>query len=438
VKKDAGPAKHHLGRRTARTSVTQDSESRASDSGSAAPDWREGLPLLVMPGVTLRELRLSDATSLSRSLIDPATWRFTSSPPAGVAGFEAFIGWMRRERRAGCRLVFGIVPDGQEDAVGFILIRRLDGQFHTGQIGLALGDAFQETALAARSAEAAVDFAFRELRPHRLEARTLDSREDGILWALGATREGLLRASWHAGGRVFDETLWSLLRAEWIASPRRATCRREVTLPEPEEMPVAPVTAAEAQSVPPWGPELPVLAAAGVTLREIEAGDAEPLLRALSPEDLRACFDPPLTTLDLLQRFIAWIRGAADEGRAACFVVLAGDGREPVGIVQVRRLDPRFVTAEWGIALSGARRGTGLFGRVTRLMMPFIFDTIGVRRLEAQTSGSNAPAAGSLKALGGAREARLRSAFAAGEDSAAGELWAILDRDWRAARDTRR
>ena len=45
------------------------------------PDWREGLPVIRGDGITLRELRLSDAVSTLSLLTAEEVTRFISPPP---------------------------------------------------------------------------------------------------------------------------------------------------------------------------------------------------------------------------------------------------------------------------------------------------------------------------------------------------------------------
>ena len=52
-------------------------------------------------GITLRELRLSDAASLLALLTTEEVTRFISPPPTTIEGFERFIQWAQREREAG-------------------------------------------------------------------------------------------------------------------------------------------------------------------------------------------------------------------------------------------------------------------------------------------------------------------------------------------------
>ena len=59
------------------------------------------LPVLQGMGITLRELRVSDAKSLLALLTTEEVTRFISPPPTTVEGFERFISWAVREREAG-------------------------------------------------------------------------------------------------------------------------------------------------------------------------------------------------------------------------------------------------------------------------------------------------------------------------------------------------
>ena len=69
-----------------RRSAIADSSAAASE---ARPDWRAGLPSIVTPGFTLRELRIDDAASLLAMLTTEEVARFISPPPTTVDGLRA-------------------------------------------------------------------------------------------------------------------------------------------------------------------------------------------------------------------------------------------------------------------------------------------------------------------------------------------------------------
>ncbi len=183
----------------------------------AKANWRTALPMLKGTGVTLRELRLSDAPSLLAFLNTEQVTRFISPPPTTIAGFERFIEWTHRERASGNYVCFGIVPDGYDQAVGLFQVRQLNASFQTAEWGFAMGSSFWGTGLFIESARAVVTFVFTAIGVDRLEARSCvqNGRGNGALQKLGATREGVLRQSFLRDTEYHDQVLWALLAADW-------------------------------------------------------------------------------------------------------------------------------------------------------------------------------------------------------------------------------
>ena len=186
-------------------------------------DWQNGLPLLRGDGVTLRELRASDAASLCALLTTEEVARFVSPPPTTVEGFERFIGWTQRQRAAGTYVCYAITLRGFDTAIGIIQVRQLEQSFETAEWGFILGSAFWGTGVFQESAELVLDFAFETLGVQRLEARAavLNGRGNGALLKVGAVQECLLRKSFRKNGELLDQALYSIL----------ATDRRAAKLP---------------------------------------------------------------------------------------------------------------------------------------------------------------------------------------------------------------
>ncbi|RPI55044.1 MAG: N-acetyltransferase, partial [Acidobacteria bacterium] len=178
-----------------------------------ASDWREGLPILRGKGVTLRELRLSDAASLLALLTTEEVARFISPPPTTIEGFERFIQWAQREREAGRYLCFAVVPDGYDTAVGLFQVRQLDPMFGTAEWGFAIGSEFWGSGLFVAGAQLVIEFSFDVVGVHRLEARAAvqNGRGSAALRKIGAVQEGILRKSFLRGGKYLDQALWAIL-----------------------------------------------------------------------------------------------------------------------------------------------------------------------------------------------------------------------------------
>ena len=182
-----------------------------------APDWKTGLPVMRGDGITLRELRVSDAVSMLTLLTAEEVTRFISPPPTTLEGFERFIRWTHREREAGRYACFAVLPDGYDTAIGLFQIRQLDRSFHTAEWGFVLGSAFWGSGLFVKGAERALEFTFDIVHAQRLEARAAvkNGRGNGALRKIGAVQEGILRKSLLRGGVHHDQSLWTILQEDW-------------------------------------------------------------------------------------------------------------------------------------------------------------------------------------------------------------------------------
>ena len=101
-----------------------------------------------------------------------------------------------------------------------------------------------------------------------------------------------------------------------------------------------------------------------------------------------------------------------------------------VGLFQVRQLDQRFDTAEWGFAIASEFWGSGLFSKGAAVVVGFAFDVVGVQRLEARAAVQNGRGNGALRKIGAVQEGILRKSFLRGGKLIDQALWAIIDEDW--------
>jgi RimJ/RimL family protein N-acetyltransferase len=183
-----------------------------------------------------------------------------------------------------------------------------------------------------------------------------------------------------------------------------------------------------------WRKGLPSLKGQRLTLHELRRSDAASLFELLTVEEVTRFISPPPTSVEGFERFIAWAERERAAGRYACFAVVPTGSDVAVGLFQVRGLDPNFVTAEWGFALSSTVWGTGIFVEGARLVIDFAFEQIGVTRLEARASVHNGRGNGALQKLGAVHEAVLRRSFTRDGIRHDQHLWSILREDWRQAK----
>lgn len=185
----------------------------ATDDRRMNTDWLAGLPALIGGGVTLRELRRSDARSLYAALCRPEVMRFTWPPPASVEAFESFIDWAGKERAAGKYICYGIVPRGHDAAVGVFELRSLQPGFFRGELGFVMDPDAWSTGIFEEAARMFLEFAFGLVKVHRIEARVAvaNGRGNAALKKIGARPEGILRAAFVSDGEFVDQNLWAIL-----------------------------------------------------------------------------------------------------------------------------------------------------------------------------------------------------------------------------------
>jgi RimJ/RimL family protein N-acetyltransferase len=191
---------------------------------------------------------------------------------------------------------------------------------------------------------------------------------------------------------------------------------------------VSPVTGSD------WRQGLPTLSGRQVVLRELRASDAVALHALLTTEEVARFISPPPTTVEGFEKFIAWTIRQRAAGAYVCFAVTLRGFDTAIGIFQVRDLAQGFETAEWGFALGSAFWGTGVFVEGAELVLEFVFDTLGVNRLEARAAVLNGRGNGALQKLGAVQEGILRKSFLRGGCYLDQALYSLLESDWRDAR----
>lgn len=184
------------------------------------------------------------------------------------------------------------------------------------------------------------------------------------------------------------------------------------------------------QSSSDWRTGLPTLTGSLIVLRELRHSDAAALHEAMTTEEVSRFISPPPTTVEGFEKFIAWTHRQRVAGAYVCFAVVPRGSDRPIGLFQVRSLEPGFATAEWGFAIAAEFWGSGVFADGAHLVIDFAFEALGTRRLEARAALKNARGNAALQKLGAAREAVLRRSFLCRGEHLDQALWTILAEDW--------
>jgi len=198
--------------------------------------------------------------------------------------------------------------------------------------------------------------------------------------------------------------------------------------------PLTGLTRAVTATATVWQNQLPVLHAAGATLRPLRPSDAKSLLSLLTTAEVTRFISPPPSTAEGFERFIAWSLHEQACGRYICFGIVPQGCTDAFGIIQVRQLEPGFGTAEWGFAIGREYWGSGLFHATALAVMEFVFSDVGVHRLEARAAVANGRGNAALRKLGAKSEGLLRKSFLRNGEYLDQLLWAIVADDWFVAR----
>jgi ribosomal-protein-alanine N-acetyltransferase len=196
-----------------------------------------------------------------------------------------------------------------------------------------------------------------------------------------------------------------------------------------DSLPLADRTAIEA-ATDRWRVVTPLVRYENVLVRSLRRDDAPALCALCATEAVGRFLWPPPATTERFTEFIDWTRDQQTGGLQICFALVPNEMDTAAGLIQVRQLEANFQTAEWGFVVGQPYWGTGLFMNGARVALTYLFETVGVRRLEARTVVTNGRANGALRKLGASREGVLRQGFNYSDRCLDQYLWSILANEW--------
>jgi [ribosomal protein S5]-alanine N-acetyltransferase len=176
------------------------------------------LPTVHTERLALRWLTPADTPALYEIFSDPDVTRYWSCPPlADRAAADALLAEIHELFARRSLFQWGIARRSDNLVVGTCTLAALTHAHRRAEIGFALGRRHWGQGYIAEALPRLVDFAFRELGLHRLEA-DVDPRNHPSIRALerlGFQREGYLRERYHVNGEVQDAIMCGLLDRDW-------------------------------------------------------------------------------------------------------------------------------------------------------------------------------------------------------------------------------
>ena len=174
---------------------------------------------LSAPRLQLRFLSPADVPALYRMYSDPEAMRYWSGAPwDDLQQAEDYFAAARAGYESGELLRMGVEVDGQ--LAGIINLYSFHRQNRRCDIGYMLDRAFWGQGYMQEAMAALIDYAFRVLRLHRIEA-DIDPRNTAsakLLKSLHFVHEGHMRERWIVNGEICDTDFFGLLRSDWSAA----------------------------------------------------------------------------------------------------------------------------------------------------------------------------------------------------------------------------
>ncbi len=175
-------------------------------------------PQLQGKRVRLRGPRADDADALFALFADTDVMRYWSRPPMTARSeAEGLIAEIEDAFAQRTMLNWMLTTRNDDAVIGTCTLFRFEPRHRRAEVGYALRSDHWGRGLAAEAATLALDWAFRALALHRVEA-DIDPRNEGsrkMLERLGFVSEGLLRQRYFVGDEVSDTELFGLLADDW-------------------------------------------------------------------------------------------------------------------------------------------------------------------------------------------------------------------------------
>jgi [ribosomal protein S5]-alanine N-acetyltransferase len=175
-------------------------------------------PRLQGKRVCLRQPCADDVDGIFGLFADPAVMRYWSRPPMTVrAEAEGLVTEINAAFAERTMLNWVVARRRDDGVIGTCTLFRFEPRHRRAEVGYALRSDHWGRGLASEAVTLALDWVFRTLGLHRIEA-DIDPRNDGsrtLLERLGFNSEGLLRERYFMAGAVSDTELFGLLARDW-------------------------------------------------------------------------------------------------------------------------------------------------------------------------------------------------------------------------------
>jgi RimJ/RimL family protein N-acetyltransferase len=164
--------------------------------------------------LNLRPLVIEDAQGMFQMLSDPECMKYWSSPPLSTIDDAARLLQQDLDSDArGDSVCWAINRKNQSNLIGKCILFNFSQANRRAEIGFILKRKYWRQGLTQQAVEAVIDFAFKILKLHRIEADVDPGNQGslGLLEKLDFKREGLLPERWYVHGEWQDSVVLGLI-----------------------------------------------------------------------------------------------------------------------------------------------------------------------------------------------------------------------------------
>ena len=176
------------------------------------------LPALSTPRLTLRKMTMRDAADIYAYSRDPEVARHVLwEAHRSIMDTRAYLRFIIRQYHEGTPSSYCMVLRETKRVIGTIGFMSYDQDNSIVEVGYSLAREHWGKGLTTEALSAVIDFAFRELRVHRVEAmHECDNPASGrVMSKCGMRHEGTLRARVFNKGHYSDVELYAVTREDW-------------------------------------------------------------------------------------------------------------------------------------------------------------------------------------------------------------------------------
>ncbi|MGH8074598.1 MAG: GNAT family N-acetyltransferase [Lysobacter sp.] len=176
--------------------------------------------------------------------------------------------------------------------------------------------------------------------------------------------------------------------------------------------------------------DLPALEGPRIRLRGFREDDLQDFYEVHSdPVVNRYWSFPAWTEVSQARDYFASAIGGRDAGRMLCWVISERYSDRLVGSTTLFAIDREQGRAEIGYALRASHWGRGYAQEALRLALGHAFDTLGLRRIEADIDPRNAGSCKLVERMGFVREGLLRDRWCVAGEISDSAIYGLLASD---------